>query len=429
MSIFLAHIDEHVLAATSLANTLINTFNVIFFGILGAINILIAYHFGAHDKERISLIFRDGLWLAFILTIPAFYICWNIAPFLSYVGLNPILVKLMELYFHALAWGLLPTLIFIVLIEFIIGIGKTRLCLIWSILQVSLNIFLSYVLIFGKWGFPNMGIAGAGWGTTISFWITTLITLGYVLVKKEFRCYVNNLIKFTKPFFVVDILKIGLPIGAMYGIEIGFFFVFTLIISSYGLQLLAANQVAMQYIWIQIPVFVGIGQAITIRVGHLLGESEIISAKYACYSGVYISTLYTVIVALFYWLFPNTLVAIDFDINNPKNYELVHLAIQFLAVSAIFQIIAAIRIALIAGLRALQDTSFILLTTLITLWFISLPVGYLLSSWFQLKGLGMWWGTTVGLGLGIPFLYWRIKLIIDQKLINAKPTSPTQVSN
>lgn len=87
-------------------------------------------------------------------------------------------MKLTESYLHALTWGLLANFITVVLMEFVIGLGKTRFALFFSALNVSLNILFSFALIFGKFGLPAMGVAGAGWGTTIGFWITVLFSLG-----------------------------------------------------------------------------------------------------------------------------------------------------------------------------------------------------------------------------------------------------------
>ncbi|CAM2967584.1 MATE efflux family protein [Legionella steigerwaltii] len=407
VTLFLAHVSQDALAAGSLVAWLFGTFNVIIIGILNSINVLIAHRYGAQDEHGISLVFRDGFWLACILTIPACYFFWHIAPLLLYLGQNQALVKLTESYLHALTWGLFANFITVVLLEFVIGLGKTRLALLFSALNVSLNILFSFVLIFGKFGFPALGVAGAGWGTTIGFWITALFFTGYIFTNKNYKPYTRLLFAHIKPFYLIELLKIGAPLGIMYCIEIGFFFVLILIMGSLGNQLLAANQITLQYLCILISIIFSIAQAITVRIGHLLGEGDIVTAKHAGYIGTFASVIFMFVAALFYWFFPELLIGIDFDIHESDNQDVVHFAIQLLAVSAIFQIFESARISLFGALRALKDTRYTLVISIISFWGIALPVGYLFAIPLQWGGVGLWWGMSLAAFISVLLLYWR----------------------
>jgi len=169
-TIFLARLGESTLAAGALVSLLFFALIVLYFGTFSSVNILIAHKYGANDHRGISLVLRDGLILAIALTISTFLLLWNMSPIFLLFGQKKELVGLANLYLHGLAWGLLPKFILIVLFEFIIGLGHARTSMIFTMISIPLYIFFSYVLILGKFGFPELAIAGAGWGMSIGDW-------------------------------------------------------------------------------------------------------------------------------------------------------------------------------------------------------------------------------------------------------------------
>lgn len=408
-TLFLAHLGPATLAAGSLVSWLFGTMAVIMFGALSSINILVAHRHGAKDEEAISFIARDGLLLAVLLTIPAILLLWNMSPIFTLFGQSSSVVALSSAYLHALAWGILANFTGMACLEVLIGVGRARVILIFSILAVSLNIICSYVLIFGKWGFAAYGIAGAGWGMTISYWVSLVVLLIYIYFTHHCRVYFRNIFKFAAPSHLFELLQIGIPMGSMYCVEVGFFFALTLLMGLLGSDLQAANQVAMQYLGLFMSMIFAIAQAITVRMGHLIGAGDIHSAEKASHMGIAIAVALTSIVAVFYWFTPSMLIGIDFDIRNPDNAELINEIKQLLAVGAVFQILEAARIAYFGSLRALKDTKFTMLTSIISFWCIALPIGYVLAMYLHIGGAGYWWGLVMGAGFSVVLLHWRFK--------------------
>lgn len=408
-TIFLAHLSPETLAAGSLVSWAFGTVVVILFGTLSSINILVAHKYGAQDEQGILLVVRDGFWLAILLAIPTFLLFWNMSSLFALVGQSQAIVLLAKTYLHAMAWGILPNVIMIALLEVIMGLGRARLILVFSILSVSLTILFSFSLIFGKFGLPMLGIAGAGWGLTISNWITVLFIGGYVLTNRNYKRYFGYLLKPTKPSYFIELLHIGAPMGLMYCVEVAFFFALTLIMGLFGGLVIAANQIALQYLGTLMAVIFSTAQAITVRMGHLLGAGDKVAAEQSAYVGIFISMLFMLLVAICYWCFPAQLISLDFDINNPGNSEIVHFATQFLMVSALFQIFEAIRISLFGTLRALKDTRFTLFISILSFWGIALPVGYFMATRLDFSGVGLWWGMVVGAGFSVLLLLWRFK--------------------
>ena len=408
-TLFLARLGPDELAAGALVSWLFGTFLAILFGVLSSINILVAQKHGAKDDKGIALVVRDGLWLALLFFIPAFILFWNIPSLFLFLGQSPAIVLLAKPYLHALVWGLLPNLVMIALLEFIIGLGHTRLVLVFSLLAAPLNIFFSFALIFGKCGLPALGIAGAGWGTTISYWISGVFLTWYVFTNKEYKGYTQHLLTPTQRSYLLELLQMGMPMGIMYCIEVGFFFALTLIMGSFGNELLAANQIAMQYMGTIMAVIFSIAQAVTVRMGHLLGAKDPLAAERAGYAGISISILFMLIVAIFYLAFPAALISIDLDASKSGHAGIIRLATQFLAICALFQMFEATRLSLFGALRGLKDTHFTLIISILSFWGISLPVGYLLATQFSLGGAGLWWGMVLGAASSVPLLFWRFK--------------------
>lgn len=406
-TLFLAKLGSDILAAGALASYLTGTIMVITYGILSSINVLVAHQHGANNKQGISLIVRDGIWLAILLVIPTFILLWNISPIFLLLGQNQSVVLLATSYLHAWAWGLLPQFIMAAIIELMIGLGQMRIILVVTVLGVALSIFFSVALIFGQWGFPALGIAGAGLGLSITNWILVVGMVLFLFLRKDFSCYFNRLFQLTKPSHLMELLHIGFPMGLMYCIEVGFFFALTLLMGTFGANILAANQIVMQYNNILISVIFAIAQAVTVRMGHLIGSGDVVSAKSAGYTGVCMSGLLMAVAALFFWFSPIMLISVDFDINQSKNLEIIHFASQFLAVCAIFQFFEACRITFFGALRAVKDTRFTLLISIISFWLISLPVGYFFVAYLNMGEVGLWWGMVLGGIFSVILLAWR----------------------
>jgi MATE family multidrug resistance protein len=408
-TLFLSHLSPETLAAGSLVSWSFGTVVVILFGTLSSINILVAHKYGAQEEHGILLVVRDGFWLAILCAIPIFLLFWNMSPLFLLLGQSPEIVLLANTYLHAMAWGILPNVVIIALLEVFIGLGHARFILIFNVLSVSLTIFFSFSLIFGAFGLPMLGIAGAGWGLTISNWIAGLAIGVYALSNKSYKRYFSLIFKFTRPIYFAELLSIGVPMGLMYCVEVAFFFALTLVMGTFGSSVMAANQIALQYLGTLMAVIFSTAQAITVRMGHLLGGGNKVSAEKSAYIGVIISMLFMLLVALCYWCFPSQLISIDFEVNKPQNKQIVFFATQFLMVCALFQIFEAIRISLFGALRALKDTRFTLFISIFSFWGVALPVGYVMAIHLELGATGLWWGMVLAAGFSVLLLFWRFK--------------------
>lgn len=428
--VFLAHLGKDVLAAGALVGWLFATIAVIFFGAMSSINILVAHNYGANDHQKIAFVARDGILMAILFSIPIFILCWSMAPIFFFLGQSPAVISLAQAYLHTLSWGIIPNFLLIALLELVLGLGHARTVLLFSFLAVLLTIFFSYVLIFGKLGLPMLGIAGAGSGIAIGNIITFVVFSIFLMNHSFYKKYLRSIWIFKSPSYLRELLQIGLPMGLMYCVEVGFFFALTLIMGRFGTLFLAANQIAMQYLGLLMSTIFAIAQAITIRMGHLLGAKNWQQAKQVGILGICISASLMTLIAFGFWFFPNYLITIDFNIHETKNQELVYYALQLLMISPIFQLLESIRISLFGMLRALKDTKFTLLTSIISFWGLSLPFGYFFAIYFSLQATGFWWGMIVGVSISILMLIWRFKIKFHYyKTLHTDKGIQGQVSN
>lgn len=413
-TLFLAHLGKDVLAAGALVSWLLATIVVIFFGALSSINVLVALKHGANDQKGIASVMRDGLLMAVLFSIPIVFLCWYMAPIFLFFGQSAHVVVLAQAYLHALVWGIIPNFILLAMLELIVGIGHARTVMVFSMLSVILTLFFSFVLIFGKLGFPVFGIAGAGWGITIGNIVTFVVLSIYIICRNVYRKYFNLIFSYEKPSFLIELLQIGLPMGLMYSVEVGFFFTLTLIMGTLGIVFLAANQIAMQYLGFFMSIIFSIAQAITVRMGHLLGGKEFKLAQQSALMGIALSGTFMFLVAIVFWIFPSYLISFDFNIHESQNQELVVVTTQLLFISSLFQILESVRISLFGVLRALKDTHFTLITSIISFWVLSLPLGYLFATVLGMNAAGYWWGMIVGVITSIIILIFRYRVKIHR---------------
>ena len=266
-----------------------------------------------------------------------------------------------------------------------------------------------YLLIFGHWGLPTLYIAGAGYGILLSNTISAIVLVIYILRNNDYKSYWKYSVHFKTPSFIPELVRVGLPMGLMYCVEVGFFLILMLLMGTLGVEALAANQIVFQYFAPLMGIAFSIAQAVTIRMGHELGAKNFYAAKYASYAGSSLTVIFMLLAAIPYWFFPKILIGIDLNIHEANLIEIIHHAIAFFSIAALFQIFEATRIILFGALRALKDTRYTLITSFICFWGIALPVGYFFSHVCRLGGTGLWWGMVLAGMASVLLLFYRLK--------------------
>lgn len=416
VNIFLARLGQDQLAAGALVGWLFATIVVIIFGVLGAINILVSHKHGAQDVAGIRQVARDGILVAILLSLPFIILFWYMAPIFHYLGQPQQVVLEAQSYLHALSYGIIANFLTLACLEVIIGLGHARVIFVFSAIETILNVSGSYVFIFGKFGLPKMGVAGAGLGLTFCFIGKLLLLLIYIVSRADYRHYFSEVFSLKKPKYLLEIIKLGLPIGLMYCVEVGFFFALTLMMGMLSTVAIAANQIAMQYLGFMMNMVFSIAQAITVRMGHLLGAHDVESARRTGNLGMLLPMGMMCLVAIIYWLLPLPLINIAFNVKDPANAVLVNTIISLLAIAAVFQIFESGRIAMFGALRSLKETKYTFAVSIISFWCLALPVGYMLAVKLKMGPSGYWWGMVVGAGISVFLLHRKFQQKIQAAL-------------
>jgi multidrug resistance protein, MATE family len=393
------------LAAGGLVTTLFITFMIFMWGILVSVSSLISQCRANKDEAGISRVLKDALILACLFSIPGMFLVWHMAPILLFFGQKPETIAMAEQYLHALTWAVFPDFCSIVFLQFMIGLGKARLALLFNMIKVPMMLIMSFIFMYGKWG-PKLGLAGLGWGIVIGMWSATSLLFFYIIFHKDLRKYLFKH-STSKSHYFFKILEIGLPIAAMFCIEIGYFVVMALMMGRISSAMLAANQIVAQFIGFFIVIIsFTYAQAVGIRVGYALGRKDLSSTMTTTYAALIIVLGMMMIVACCYWFIPDYFIAIDLNPYEASHQLITHIAIEFMWVAGFVQLFESARIILFGALRGLGQARFSLITSFITFWLIAFPVGYILTFLFNLGGIGMWLGVAVGTLFGAILLFW-----------------------
>lgn len=416
-NIFLAHLGVESLAAGALVNWVFTTIMVIVWGTFSSVSALVARYFGANNHPQISAVLYAGLLLALILILPTMLLLWNLSPIFLFFGQKLSTVLLAQTYLHGLTWAIIPDFTITILLQCVAGLGRTKTNLAFSLLFLPTNIFFNYSLMFGKFGFPILGIAGIGWGAAISFWIMALGFITYFFLNRNYRSYFQYFDPKKIKFALKEIFQVGFPLGLMYFVEVGFFLAMTIMMGMINENTLSANQVTLQFYWLFSIVTFSFAQGITIRVGHSIGRNDKKAIHYATYLGTFFTCLFTLLPLTLYWFFARELIRIDFNLQSPTNVLIIQLATEFLAIAALVQLIEAVRFSFFGALRGLKDTQFTLIISIFIYWIITLPLSYLLGIRLELGGISIWWATLLGQIIGTPLLIWRYRRKVEDYLL------------
>ncbi len=396
--IMVGRLGEQALAAISLGNGLYVLFLLFGGGIVAAVAALAAQAFGARQPRLVRRTVRQGLWVATAVAMPAIAILAASEAILLTLGQQPDLSLAASFYADAVMWGLLPAFWLLALRGFVTALGRPQPVMWIMIGGVATNALFDYVLIYGHWGFPALGLVGAGIASSLINMSMFLALLAVAVWGRPFRRY-DILGRLWRPDWqrFAQILRLGLPIGAASLMEVGLFIGATLLVGLFGASQLAANQIALQAAAVTFMVPLGIASAATIRVGHAYGRGDAGAVGRAGWVAGGLGLVFMASIALVFWLAPRQIVAIYIDISAPENAAVIGYAVSFLFVAGLFQIFDGAQVIAIHALRGISDTRVPMIIAAVGYWGIGLGGAAILAATTDLQGLGIWLGILLGL--------------------------------
>lgn len=386
------------LAAATLAINLTFTFNVLLLGLLLASSPMMATALGKRSNaiRDVRRTFRSGLWLLGVTMPPYWLLLWYAEPIMLALGQPPELAEAGQSYLRAYMWCTAPWLLFQLLRNFVAALERPAVVLWLSLAAIALNALISWALIFGELGLPALGVVGAGLGSTITWLAATAALILFVLRDRRFRRF-HLFGRFWRLDVerTVEMVRLGWPIGVTMALEMGVFALAAFFMGWIGAPAVAAHAVALQIAALTFMVPLGIGQAATVRVARALGKGDPAGITRAGWTAWVIGVGFMASMALLMWLFPRELVGLFFGPTVGDQTR--DLAVAFLVVAAVFQIVDGAQVIGAGMLRGLHDTRWPLLFALVGYWVVGLGIGAWLAFGYNWQGIGIWIGLATGL--------------------------------
>lgn len=373
-------------------------------GLFTAATALIARALGGGRGGEVGAVLQQAVWLALAVgAINAVLVSHGslvLEPMAVVAQVQPIAAQ----YLHGVALGMPAAALLLVLRAFSEGSGRSKPVMLANVGALLVNIPLNYIFIHGLFGLPHLGGAGCGWATGCTLWLQLLV-LGAMLYPR----YRTHLRSWRAPQWSRQwqILRLGMPIGAAIFAEVSIFSVIALLIGHLGATTIAAHQIALNFSALTFMLSASVAQALTVKIGHALGAGQHARARRFAGLGTANAVLCSGFNAAVMLLLPHTIVA--FYTGDPAVRAL---AVQLLALAALYQLPDALQVTAAGSLRGYHDTRITMLITLLAYWGIGLPVGYalgltdLLGPAMGVKGL--WVGLVAGLSVAALLLNWRV---------------------
>ena len=423
-NIMVGRLGSAELAAVSLGNSFFFVAMALGIGFSTAITPLLAESDSEQNFIKGKSTFKHGLVLCSVISLLLFVFILLAKPLLYLMDQPNEVVVLAVPYLNIIAISLVPLIIFQAFKQFSDGLSLTRYPMYATVIANLINIFINYILIFGKWGFPKMGVVGAGVGTLVSRLVMLFLLWFFLKQLKKTKVYLEKI-----QFLVLDskmlkkIMGLGLPSALQMFFEIGVFTAAIWLSGTLGKNAQAANQIALNLSSMTYMIAVGLGVAATIRVGNQKGLNQAVElrriAKSVFLMGLIFATLFAASFMVFHELLPRFYLDMDDAINFKDNNEVIDLAAQLLIIAGLFQISDSIQVVFLGALRGLQDVKIPTLITFSAYWIVGFPLSYYLGNSVRFGSVGIWMGLLAGLTAASVFLYLRFDYL-SKKLILKK---------
>ena len=381
------------IGAVSLGSILFHTLAFFGGGLLIGLDTLVSQAFGAGRREDCHRSLLNSIYLSFVMTPPLLGLIWLAGPMLAPFRVDPKVLGFAISYTRALAWGLLPLLLYFALRRCLQAMNLVKPVAFALVTANLVNALGNWVLIYGKWGAPALGLVGSGWSTSIARVYMAAVLVGYLLWYD--RKHRTDLLRTPiEPDLrrIRRLIALGLPAGLQITLEIGVFTVATALIGRLGAVPLASHQIAMNTIAFTYMIPLGISSAAAVRVGQALGRNDPRGAADAGGTAIVFGAAFMSLAAIALVVFPRWIARIF-----TPDEAVIRTAINLLAAGAAFQLFDGIQTVATGALRGAGDTRTPMVCHLAAYWFIGLPLGAWLCFWRGWGAIGLWVGLSLAL--------------------------------
>ncbi len=404
-NMMVGHVGTTELAAAAFSNSVFMIGMVFGMGVTYGLTPLVGESFSKKDVDGMEAWLKNGVFSHLLAAVFLSLIMFGVYFFLPLMGQPADVLELAKPYYILLCFSYLPFMLFFSSKQFFEGIGNTKMAMHITLTANLVNVVVNYVFIFGKFGFPAMGLYGAGIGTLTSRVLMPIMFAAYIVWNRK---YLQYFIKANAEKLqlqrIIRILKIGIPIGFQLIVEVTAFAVGAVMMGWIGETTLAAHQVAMGMASFTYMISLGVSQANTIRVSHQMGIKDYVSMRTAAFASTHLVLAFMLVAALVFILARNLLPYLF--TTDPAVIEI---AASLLIIAAIFQLFDGLQVVMQSTLRGMSDVTVPMFIAFIAYLLIGLPGSYVLAFVFEFGAQGIWYGYVIGLAIAGILFYLRFK--------------------
>lgn len=392
-TIMVGKLGPAAIGAVALGNAIYYTPSLFGIGLLLGLDTLVAQAYGRHDHDDCHRWLAQGVYLACIATPPIMLVLiaasYGFAPF----GIMPEVAGPAGSYLRILNWGTLPLLLYGGTRRYLQGVGQVRAVTVTFVLANLLNWFANWVLIYGKFGMPAMGVDGSAASTCIARYAMAAALLGFAWRYERRRGH---------PLFrhwaapqaerLRRLVRLGAPAAGQIVLEVGAWNLATLSAGWLTPVALATHQIALNYASITYMVPLGVSAAAAVSVGHAVGAGDPERARRAGWLALGLGTGFMLLAAVAFFVAPGPLIAL-----YTRDPQVLAVGPSLLWLAAAFQIFDGIQTVCTGALRGLGETRMPMFANLIGYWVLGLPLGLILCFVLHWGIYGMWIGLTLAL--------------------------------
>ncbi len=415
-NIMVGRLGSTELAAVSLGNSLVFVAMAVGIGFSTALTPLIAAADSEQDTETIRSVFQHGLILCTGIGMALFALVVLAEPLMERLQQPKEVIVLAKPFLTWVAFSLVPLIVFQAYKQLADGLSLTQYALYAILLANGLHVCVNYILIYGFWIIPKLGILGAALGTVISR-IAMVVFMHIIIVKQpKLKSYFQHfsLEKLQKEVYL-KIIRLGVPSALQMFFEVVLFTAAIWLCGSIGKTSQAANQIALSMASLTFMFAMGLSVVAMIRVGNQKGLQDYVGLRSIARS-VFILTLFVeLLFAFLFVVFHNYLPYLFLNLENEllinDSVAVIKIASELMLVGAIFQISDGIQVVVLGALRGLQDVKVPMYITFLAYWVFGFPISYYLGKYTELKAVGVWIGLLAGLTFAALFLYLRFNYL------------------
>jgi MATE family, multidrug efflux pump len=391
-TIMVGPLGPAAIGAAGMGSSVFTSIAIFGMGLMLGLDTFVSQSYGAGDKSACRRWLHSGVWLALLMTPLVTGLAWLLWLTLDWWGLHPQIRPLVSGYLRVISLGAPPLLLYAAFRRYLQGMHVVRPIMFALVSANLVNAGANWVLIYGHWGLPALGVEGAAWATTVArIYMAAFL---FVAIQREHRrrrddAHVTMRLEMAR---LRQLVSLGFPAASQVTLEVGVFAAATALAGRLEPVSSGSHQIALNIASLAFMVPLGLASSSAVRVGHAVGAGDPRRAVRAGWTALATGCVLMAMIGLVLFVWPATLIS-----AFTTDRRIVDIGVGLLAVAAAFQLFDGTQAVATGVLRGIGETRMPMIVNVIGHWMFGLPVGYALCFHFGWGVIGLWVGLSIGL--------------------------------